>query len=86
MVLIMLITVFSALIDAEPALARVTQAHIDRLKQDRRNIQTRMQNVQNQIDALEFDMLTETAKRNVYLHTFIEMAGKNGVSIYIEKK
>ena len=27
----------------------------------------------------------ETATRNTYLHTFIEMAKKNGVDIYIEK-
>ena len=28
----------------------------------------------------------ETARRNIYLHTFIEMARKNGIDIYIEKK
>lgn len=27
----------------------------------------------------------ETAKRNVYLHTFIKMAKKNGISVYMEK-
>jgi len=27
----------------------------------------------------------ETAKRNTYLHTFIKMAKKNGINIYIEK-
>jgi len=27
----------------------------------------------------------ETAKRNIYLHTFIKMAKNNGVNIYIEK-
>jgi len=28
----------------------------------------------------------ETGRRNIYLHTFIDMAKKNGIDIYIEKK
>ena len=57
--------IFFILPYSHAAQARVTQAHIDRLREDRRNIQTRMQNVQAQIDAIEFDMLSETVKREV---------------------
>ena len=61
--LIVLLSIF--ITDFQAAEARVTQAHINRLREDRQNIQKKMQNVQSQIDALEFDMLTETAKKNV---------------------
>lgn len=57
--------VFFAFIDSQSAEARVTQAHIERLRENRRDIQNRMQKVQEQIDALEYDMLSEIAKKNV---------------------
>ena len=60
-----LITVFFAFFNSLSAEARVTQAHIDKLREDRQSIQARMENVQAKIDALEFDMLSETVKKNV---------------------
>jgi len=63
--LIALITVYFAYFDTSVAEAKVTQAHIERLRQDRQNIKSRMKNVESQINALEFDKMSESVRKNV---------------------
>ena len=63
--LIMLISVLFGVLSALTAGANVTQAQIDRLREERREIQRRKQEVQSQINALEFEKRTEIAKKEV---------------------
>ena len=45
--------------------ASVTQSQIDKLREERREIQRRRQEVQSRINAIEFEKLTEIAKKQV---------------------
>jgi murein DD-endopeptidase MepM/ murein hydrolase activator NlpD len=63
--LVMLLSVVIAAITSLMADARVTQAEIDRLRQEHREYQRRIQEVQTEINAIDFEMRTETSKKQV---------------------
>ena len=63
--LVMLLSVVIAAITSLVADARVTQAEIDRLRDEHRAYQRKIQEVQSEINALDFEMRTETARKQV---------------------
>jgi len=63
--LLMLFSVIIMAIDALTADARVTQAEIDRLREEKREHERRKQEIQSHINTIEFEKLTESAKKEV---------------------
>jgi len=63
-ILIIVVTVIFAMGDLT-ASARVTQGQIDRLRAEKREYEKQKREVQERIDAIEFDRLTEIAKKTV---------------------
>jgi murein DD-endopeptidase MepM/ murein hydrolase activator NlpD len=63
--LAMLLSVVIAAVTTLFVDARVTQAEIDRLREEHRDYQRRIQQVQSVINSIDFEMRTETAKKQV---------------------
>jgi len=63
--LVMLLSVGWMLLDAITASARVTQAEIDRLREEKREYEKRKQEIQSRINTIEFERNTEVAKKTV---------------------
>ena len=63
--LIMALSVIWVAIDAMTARAYVTQAEIDRLREEKREYERRKQEIQSQINTVEFERKAEVAKKSV---------------------
>ena len=63
--LVMLLSIGWMLLDALTASARVTQAEIDRLREEKRVYEKRKQELQSSINTIEFERKTEMAKKSV---------------------
>ena len=62
---IMLFSVLWAVIDAVKASARVTQAEIDRLKEEKKDYERKKREIQSRINTIDFERMTEIAKKQV---------------------
>ena len=66
LVLVMVFSLILVAIDAlTPARAYVTQAEIDRLRDEKKDFERRKQEIQSEINAIEYTKLTEVAKKSV---------------------
>jgi len=63
--LVMLFSIGWMLIDALTASARVTQAEIDRLREEKREYERKKQAIQSEINTIEFERKSEVAKKTV---------------------
>ena len=63
--LVMLLSIGWMLLDAVTASARVTQAEIDKLREQKREYEKRKQEIQSRINTIEFERMTEVAKKTV---------------------
>jgi len=64
--LIMLFSVFWVVLDAVTAsAARVTQAEINRLKEEKKEYERKKREIQSRINTIEFEKMTEMAKKSV---------------------
>jgi len=63
--LVMLFSVCWMLIDAVTASARVTQAEINRLRDEKKEYEKKKQEIQSRINTIEFERMTEVAKKTV---------------------
>jgi len=63
--LVMLLSIGWMLLDAITASARVTQAEIDKLREEKREYEKRKQEIQSRINTIEFERMTEVAKKTV---------------------
>ncbi|MCL2151577.1 MAG: peptidoglycan DD-metalloendopeptidase family protein [Oscillospiraceae bacterium] len=62
---LMLFTVLWAVIDAVRVSARVTQAEIDRLKEEKKEYERKKREIQSRINTIDFERMTEIAKKQV---------------------
>ena len=65
LVLLMLFSVIWAAIDALTAKAYVTQEEIDKLREEKKEFERRKQEIQSEINTIEFEKKTEVAKKKV---------------------
>ena len=63
--LVMLLSIGWMLLDAITVSARVTQAEIDKLREEKREYEKRKQEIQSRINTIEFERMTEVAKKTV---------------------
>lgn len=63
--LLMLFSIIIIAIDALTASAYVTQAEIDRLREEKKEYERRKQEVQSKINTIDFERMTEVAKKRV---------------------
>ena len=63
--LIMAFSFIYAAIDALTATAAVTQAQIDKLRQEKKEYEKKKQEIQSKINTIEFERMTEVAKKSV---------------------
>jgi len=63
--LVMLFSIGWMLLDAIAASARVTQAEINKLREEKNQYQKRKQEIQSSINTIEFERMTEVAKKTV---------------------
>ena len=95
LVLIMAFSFIYAAIDALTAKAAVTQAQIDKLREEKKEYEMRRQEIQSRINTIEYEKMTEVAKKTVlddriYL-TELEIANitetiENYVNLIMEKE
>ena len=62
---LMLFSIILIAIDAVTASARVTRAEIDRLREEKREYEKRKREIQSRINTIEFEKMTEMAKKQV---------------------
>ena len=79
--LLMAFSVIWVAIDALTASAYVTQAEIDKLKEEKREYERRKQEIQSEINTIEFEKKTEVAKKSV-LDDRIVLTGMEIENIY----
>ena len=65
LVLIMAFSFIYAAIDALTAKAAVTQAQIDKLREEKKEYEIRRQEIQSRINTIEYEKMTEVAKKTV---------------------
>ena len=78
--LVMLFSIGWMLIDALTASARVTQAEINKLREEKKEYEKRKQEIQSSINTIEFERMTEVAKKSV-LDERITLTGMEIVNI-----
>jgi len=62
---VMLVTILFSLISTMTANALVTQAQIDKLKEEKKEYEKKKQEIQSRINTVEYERLTEVAKKTV---------------------